>query len=77
MARLGDIQRVGNKLRASDLDSISTEGLYTLLTKATGSMTRRTLIEYIKTLERLGYIKFEDYRWKILRPKSGQANLKI
>ena len=69
MARVSDLKSFGEMLRRSNINEISTAGLYKLLIKHVGSMTKSTLKRYIKTLEGLGYIRFENYKWKVIRPK--------
>ena len=68
MVKYKEIIAVGEKLRQNgEIDTIATIKLYNLLTKATGSYSRKTLVNYLKILKREGYIEYTNGRWKIVR----------
>jgi len=65
--RYSKIVEVGERLRQSNIDRISTEKLKALLRRVTDSYRDETLNRYIKLLRDEGYIRFVDGSWKILR----------
>ena len=67
MVKYKEIIKVGEDLRESDLEVVSTVKLYNILTKATKSHGRGTLIHYLKILKREGYIKSTINGWEIVR----------
>ena len=67
MVKYREIIKVGEDLRESDLKVVSTVKLYDILTKATKSHGRGTLIHYLKILKKEGYIKSTINGWEIIR----------
>ena len=68
MVKANTIIEIGERLRKSDIKELSTTQLSELLSKATGSMGKNTIKNYIQILKREGYIRFnyEGY-WEIVR----------
>lgn len=62
------LKQIGGRLRRSDVDSITTSELYSILRKATGIMNNDKLRYYAKMLRDDGYIKFNsDGVWEIIK----------
>lgn len=68
MVKYKEIIAVGEELRKNGgIDTIATIKLYDRLTKATGSYSRKTLVNYLKILKKEGYIEYTNGRWRIVR----------
>ena len=68
MVKSDVILEIGERLRKSDVKELSTTQLSELLSKATGSMGKNTIKNYIRILKREGYIRFNyDGYWEVVR----------
>lgn len=67
MVKYKEILDVGENLRKSNITVVPTIKLYDILTEATKSHGRGTLIHYLKILKKEGYIKATNNGWEIIR----------
>jgi len=66
--RYNEVIELGNRLRESDIKTISTEILYQLLGKASNVMTPKILKRYLKILRDAGYVAFNSKGvWEVVR----------
>ena len=65
--RYSKLVELGERLRRSNIEYISTEELKALLRRATDVYREETLRRYIKLLRDEGFIRFIDGVWKIVR----------
>lgn len=65
--RYGKLMELGERLRESNVEHISTKDLSLLIMKATGVIRQETIKRYILLLKQAGYIKFKDGVWEVCR----------
>jgi len=65
--RYSKLMELGERLRRSDIEYMSTEELKALLRRVTDVYREETLRRYIKLLRDEGFIRFIDGVWKIVR----------
>jgi len=66
MVQYETLIQIGEKLKRSDINYITTKNLFILLRKATKTQTNKSIRHYAKILKSEGYIQFnQDGRWEI------------
>lgn len=65
--RYSKLVELGERLRRSNIEYISTEELKALLRRATDVYREETLRRYIKLLRDEGFIRFADGVWEVVR----------
>lgn len=73
--RYNVILEVGDKLRQSDIETISTNNLMNLLQKSTRVLGVEERRKYMTVLRDEGYIRFNRGVWEIIRPEKKEVNV--